>query len=72
MKLACGNSIIGAMGAAVDIQAAHPANTFPAVMIEYHRFFIFLNKALIQDIEHLQKRTIRGNTFELIGHEFSL
>ena len=39
----------------VDHQAAHPADAFPAVVIEGDRYFPALGQALVDDIEHLQE-----------------
>jgi hypothetical protein len=72
MKLACGNCIVGTVGATVYIQAAGTANPFAAVVVECHRFFILPDQLFIQDIEHLEEGTIRGYSVQGITEKFPL
>ena len=39
----------------VDIHRAHTADTFTTVVVEYDRFFTFIDKLLVQDIHHFQE-----------------
>jgi len=66
MKLANGDFVIRPMGATVDIQAAHPANPLPAVVVECDRLLVFVDQLLIEDIDHLQERAVRRDVIELI------
>ena len=39
----------------VDIEAAHSANAFAAIVVEYNRILSFVDQLLIQDIHHFEE-----------------
>ena len=57
------------MRAAVDVEAAHPANAFAAIVVEGNRFFTLVNEIMVQHIEHFQKRHVGGNVVKLVCFE---
>ncbi len=72
MKLTNSNFIIRAMWPAIDVEAAHPTNSFPAVVIKSNGLLIFPDQLFVQDVEHLQERAIRGYAVQFIGDKFAL
>ena len=67
MKLARGDAVVVAMRSAVDIQAAHSAYALATVVIEAHRMrYAVVDEALIEDVEHLQKRAVRRDVIDRI------
>jgi hypothetical protein len=45
----------GAVGKAVDHQAARATNAFAAIMLKDNRLVAFLDKVFVDDIEHFQE-----------------
>ena len=66
VQLAGGDTLHGAVGMAVDVQRAHTADTFAAVVVEYYGFFTGFDKLLIEHIEHLEEAAAGGNAVEVV------
>lgn len=66
MQLAGCDALHRAVGVTVDIQRAHAADTFAAVVVEYYGFFTGLDKLLIEHIEHLEEAAAGGDTVEVV------
>lgn len=64
VELAEGGPGLRAMGDSVDHGPAHPADPFPAVMVKGHRIPSFPGQVLVEDIEHLQERHVRGDVVQ--------
>ena len=62
----------GAVCTTIDVQRAHTADTLAAVVVECHRLLAFVNKVIVQDIEHLEERGVGRDIIDLIGLECSL
>jgi hypothetical protein len=45
----------------VDGEAARATDALAAIVVERDGLDVFLNKALVDDVEHLEKGSIRGN-----------
>jgi hypothetical protein len=45
----------------VDGQAARATDALATIVVERNGLDVFLNKALVDDVEHLEKGSIRGN-----------
>jgi hypothetical protein len=60
------------MGSAVDVHAAHSANTLPTIMIKGHRFPALPNKLFVEKIHHLQKGGVYRNRSKFIVLEATL
>ena len=71
VKLASGNALHGAVGMTVDVQRAHAADTFTAVVVEYYGFFALFDQLLVEHVEHFQERASGGNVVERIVDELS-
>ncbi len=73
-KLAGGHMVIRTMGAAVDVEGACSADSLAAVMVERnrtaalapsfncYRIIAFTDKLLVQDVKHLEERSVLFNT----------
>ena len=48
----------GTVCASVDMQRAHAADTFTAVMVECHRLLAFVYKVVVENVEHLKERGV--------------
>ena len=48
----------GAVGDAVDHEAAHAADAFAAVVIEGDRLFALVDERLVEHVEHLEERHV--------------
>jgi hypothetical protein len=53
----------------IDHQAAHAADTFPAVMIKRDWLFALSDQLLIQYVQHLKERHVCADTVETIVAE---
>ena len=51
-------ALFRAMGRSVDHTAAHAADAFPAIIVEFNRFFAVQGQAFIDHIQHFQKRHV--------------
>ena len=60
VKLASG-APAWAMRDSVDGQAARATDALATIVVERNGLDVFLNKALVDDVEHLEKGSIRGN-----------
>ena len=56
----------------VDVQRAHAADAFAAVMVEHDGFFVVLDQLVVEDIQHFQKRGVGGDVFNGIVDELPL
>ena len=53
----------------IDHEAAHPANPFAAIVVERNRILALLDQALVQHIQHLQKRHVLVGVRHLVPHQ---
>ena len=50
-----------AVGRAVDVEGAHTADSFTAVVVKDEGFFALFNQFLVEDVEHLEEGSVVGN-----------
>ena len=72
MDLTRGDAAILAVGNPIDGQRAGTANAFTAVVIEVDRLGAFVDQALVDDVQHLQKRSFFRNILRLVGFDAAL
>ena len=58
--------MIGAVSFTVDRKRAGPANAFPAIRVERDGFLSGSKQIFIKNIEHLEKRRVRGNVADFV------
>lgn len=66
VQLACGDTLYGAVGVAVNVQRAHTADAFAAVVVEYYGFFTGFDKLLIEHVKHLEEAAAGGDVVEVV------
>jgi hypothetical protein len=71
VKLTDSDLFIGSVRTAINVKAAASADSFPAIMVKGNRLFIPEYQFFIQNIKHLQKRTVGRYVADLIIHELS-
>ena len=72
VELAGGDTIVVAVGTAIDVEAAHTADTFTAVVVETDGMcYAVVDELLIEDVEHLKERAFRRNVIEMVGLEMA-
>ena len=72
MELARGDTIVVAVGTAIDVEAAHAADTFTAVVVETDGMgYAVVDELLVEDVEHLKERAFRRNVIEMVGLEMA-
>jgi len=54
---------------AVDVQRAHTADTFAAVVVERHGLLALVDQVVVQNIQHLEKRGVGGDVLDFVGFE---
>src|SRR5574344_25143 len=59
------------MRSSVYVQATHSTDAFSAIAIKDNRMSKFVNKTFIENIQHLQKRTIRRDILYFICFKMS-
>ncbi len=69
MELAGGDALHGAVGMAVDVERAHAADAFAAVIVEYHGIFSLVDELLVEHVEHFKERGTGGDIIEVILDE---
>ena len=62
-----GGGALGAVGVAVDDQAARAADALAAVVVEGDRVLAVEGELLVEGVEHLQERHVRGDAVDLVG-----
>ena len=62
-----GRGDLGAVGLAVDHQAAHAADALAAVGVERDRLLALGVELLVEHVEHLEERHVRGDVVDLVG-----
>jgi hypothetical protein len=55
VELAGCDALNGTVGVTVDVEGAHTADTFAAVVIEHYRFFTLFNQLLVKHVEHFEE-----------------
>ncbi len=56
VELTGGDTVVVAVGTAVDVKAAHAANTFATVVVETDGMgYAVVDKLLVEDVEHFEK-----------------
>ena len=71
VELARCDFVVRSVRAAVDIEGAHAANTFAAVVVERERFFTLVNELIVQDIQHFKERSVRRDPFDTVGFKLT-
>jgi hypothetical protein len=69
VELAGGGPQLGAVGLAVDHDAAGAADPLTAVVVEGDRLLALVHETLVEDVEHLEERHLLGDAVDLIGLE---
>ena len=69
VELAGGGALLGAVGLAVDHQAAGAADALAAVVVERDRLLALVDQALVDDVEHLEERHVVADAAALVGLE---
>lgn len=69
MQLAGGGSALRTVRLTVDHQRTRAADTFTAIMIEHDRFFAVANKALVEDVDHLEERSLVSDLINVVRLE---
>jgi len=73
VKLTSGDTVVVAVGTAVDVEATHAADALAAVIVETDGVGnVVVEQTFVQDIEHLQKGALGGDIFDLVGLEMAL
>jgi hypothetical protein len=72
MELADGAALLMAVGNAVDDETACAADALATVVLEGDRVLALVDQILVEDIEHLEKRHMGADVFELVGREPTL
>ena len=57
---------------AVDHQAAHAADALAAVAVERDRVLAVEDEPLVEDVEHLEERHVRGHVVDVVGDQAAL
>src|SRR5438046_9489466 len=63
--------MIGAVSFAVHCERAGAANPFPAIRVERHRFPAGSEQVFVQDVEHLEKRSVWRDVADFVIDEFA-
>ena len=71
VELAGGYALHRTVGVTVDVERAHAADTFTAVVIEYHGLFTFFYELLVEHVEHFKEAAAGGNIVEVVVDELS-
>jgi len=71
VQLARGGRALAAVRAPVDHQRAHAADALAAVVIERDGLLALVGELLVEDVEHLEERRVRGHVRDLVGHELA-
>ena len=58
VQLAGGGALLGAVGLAVDHQAARAADALAAVAVEHDGLAALVDQPLVDDVEHLEERHV--------------
>ena len=73
VELAGGDTVVVAMGPAIDIKPAYAAEALSAVVVEAHGMRdVVVDEPLVQDVEHLKEGTIRRDVVDRVGLEMAL
>jgi hypothetical protein len=72
MQLAGRDAIIGSVGMPIDVERAHTADTFAAVVVEDNGLLTIAYELLIEDIEHLEEGATLGYILQVVGFERTL
>ena len=60
------------MWSTVDIERAHTADTFAAVVVEYERLLAFFYELLVEDVEHFEEGSVARDILHLTAFEVAL
>ena len=73
VELAGGGAALGlAVRCTVDVERAHAADTFAAVVVEDERLLAGLDELLVHDVESLEEGGVVGNVLQLMCVEVAL
>ena len=68
IELAGGGTALGlAVGRAVDVERAHTADSFAAVVVEDKRLLALVDELFVEDVEHFEERGVVGDILHLAG-----
>ena len=71
VQLAGGDTLHGAVGMAVDVERAHAADAFAAVVVKHYRFLVVVHELLVEHIEHFEERRTGGYVIEMVFDELA-
>ena len=71
VDLACGGTRGRAMGMTIDIERAHAADAFAAVVVEDYGFLAAIDEHLVQDVKHLEERGVARDVFHVVALELA-
>lgn len=70
VQLAGGDAVVVAVGTAVDVEAAHAADTLAAVVVEAHRVGnAVVDKLFVELVKHFEERAVGADVVNLVGLE---
>ena len=70
VELTGGDAVVVAVGTAVDVESAHAADAFAAVVVEADGVgYVVVDELFVEDVEHLEERTLRRYVADLVGLE---
>jgi hypothetical protein len=62
-----GGGALGAVGVAVDDEAARPADALAAVVVEGHGVLAAQEEVLVEGVEHFEEGHVPGDAVDLVG-----
>ena len=72
IELAGGGTALGfAVGRSVDVERAHTADAFAAVVVEDERLFAVVDEFFVEDVEHFEEARIIGDVLHLALFEMT-
>jgi hypothetical protein len=72
VKLAKSGAFFRTVRPTIDNRPAHSADAFPAIMVKRNGFLTREGKLFVDNIQHFQKRHIRGYILGVIGFQLAL
>ena len=67
MELAGRDALDGSVGVSVDIERAHAADAFAAVVVEDDGLFVLLYELLVEHVEHFEEAAVGRNIVKMVG-----
>ena len=72
VELAGRHGLLRPVCVAVDVERAHAADTFAAVVVECHRLLARMDEVVVQDIQHFEERGVGRDVLDTVGFESAL